>query len=159
MGKLNYNIVDRRPLTVKRIPGENSGHLAGPTSFGAIMQSDLEMDQVDIEWTHEDGFPPDTIQHPIKARDAQVLIKALLEKAVQDEIISEDQAESLNEIFPEVMPFHDNMPHIGLVTVVVGEREIIKDQINVVRGTSLQGLNMILEEKRQMLAKSLGVEI
>lgn len=82
-----------------------------------LSNDSLHQDYIDVEWTHEDGFPADTVEEPVgHPRD---------EKYEKKE---------------------------------VGTREVIQDQLTVSSQTTDSTVAQMLDEKRERLAASLGIE-
>jgi len=144
--KLSYKIGDRRPLLVR---GQSNN---GPSI------PDRMVEMVHVEWRHEDGFPPDTREIAFRFSQINQIVGPLLDYLVSKQIIDSDKAMEIEKIVPVVFKPHPLQSDLGLLTVIEGTRDVLVDQINVSEGTPTEALVMILEDKRQALAKSLGIE-
>lgn len=146
--KLNYKVKpSRRPLLV-----------SGASSQQGQGLPDKRMEMIDVEWTHEDGFPEDIRTIPFRLNTIETILDPLLKAAVKAEVIGKGQAEVLWDLIRKVFVPQDGAPEIGILSVPDGRREVLVDQINVPEGTPTSIVMQMLEEKRKDLAKRLGVE-
>jgi hypothetical protein len=146
---LHYKIGERRPLLV-------SGVSHDPKRCESMPDKHMEM--VHVEWTHDIGFPPDTRELPIRYSVVDFVLANMLNKAVEMGIINDLTAESIKALRNTVFKPHMLNGDIGILTEIEGQREVLVDQLNVLEGTPLSSIIMMLEEKRPILARTLGIE-
>lgn len=155
MSKLSYKIIGRRPLRVERVPGQNQN---GPRSPGAMAQPDMDMEMVDVRWFHEDGFPPDMRDLPFKLPDVDLIVGKILEKAVDEKAIDTGTRIKIQALIRKVFVPHPDRGDLGILTVPDGERPFLGDQLTVPVGTTDGTIAVLLDEKRVLIARALGVE-
>ncbi len=115
---------------------------------------------VDVEWTHADGFPDDTLEVPVSLQTAQMVLDRLLDAAVTENVIGEILRVRLAELACSIIDTSrsDLVEHgLGLLTVKSGNRSAIKDQVSVVSSVTDSTIAIMLDGKRKALAAALGV--
>lgn len=152
--KLNYRIVKRVPMTVKQQPGATGYQ---PTSYGTRPEADVEIECVHVEWTHKDGFPPDTIDKPLSTEMAKIVIEHFAKEAIKQDPKVKELMDSLL-VTEGIIPTHPSRPDLAIYTIPIGERKVIYDQLNVKASLPTNIIMQMLEDKRASLARSLNVE-
>lgn len=149
--KLNYKILGRRLLSV-------SGAASDAVMGGGL--PDMNMEMVDVVWTHADGFPADTREIPVPFDTVNLVLDNILARAESEEILDSNQVKKIKALKRQVFkPQHSTRgSSIGLLCVEDGTRTELADQLNVREGTPDSIVMQMLEEKRPKLALSLGVE-
>jgi hypothetical protein len=151
--KLKYKIGERRPLTVG---GSSSG---ADSRYAAISGPDVEMDQVLIEWTHEDGFPAGYTEHLVNIKDTSLVLSEVLARAVDNMTISQAQATEILKLAPTIVPAHPMMKDLGVIKEPGPMRKVVHDQINVRAGCPTNIIMQACEDKKEQLARALGVSL
>jgi hypothetical protein len=146
---LNYRIVNRRPLTV-------SGIASDPSRAESI--PDKEVMQIDIEWTHTEGFPEDTRTIAFPTKTVRAVAHYLLAHLAKEGMVDSAQVKKLEGEVGKVFRLHPSDPNLSTITVPDGQREIIHDQMNVIASTPDSMVMQLLEERRPHLAKALGIK-
>ena len=144
----------RRSFTLDRTP-KNNAH--GPCSPGAFAEPPLELDAVDVEWSCDGGFPPDTMEMPVVQSHINTFMGQLIKKSQEQGIIGLEQGKAMWKLTREIVKPAEGSDDVGIITVIVNTREVIRDQINVPHGAGIESIVMLLEQKKLQLAKSLGI--
>jgi hypothetical protein len=112
-------------------------------------------DYIDVEWTHAGGFKPHEKEKIVRVTDAEVVTRQLAAVAAAAGTISKEQAAALAAVKLPVWAASSEW-HMFTIPDATAPA-VIKDQIVVSKDTPDSTVLMMLAEKREKLAKALGV--
>jgi hypothetical protein len=145
----------RREFDIDRTPKRN---VNGPCSPGAYQEPTLQMWAIDIEWYTDDGKELiDTIQMPVLRKHVNEYMKQLMAHCLEKGILSVDMVIDIQNATKEVLRKLPKEKDIAFLEVETGRRKVIKDQINVLAGSSIQHIVTEIEKRRVQLEKNLNL--